>query len=134
MTTEQQVAKQAKSQPVEGEAKPMQAEEVYLPATDIYERDDAIVLVADMPGVAEQDVDVHVENHVLTIQGAPAAAASSGEVLYAEFRPGRFERAFTLSNDIDSAAIQARMKNGVLTVELPKSAKARARKIEVLTE
>ena len=133
MTTDQQVAKQAEAKPVEGEATPMQNMDVYLPATDIYEREDAIVLVADMPGVAEQDVDIHVENHVLTIKGTPAVT-QQGDVLYAEFRPGRFERAFTLSNDIDSEGIKARMKNGVLTVDLPKSAKARARKIEVVAE
>lgn len=134
MTAEQQVAKQAEAKPVEGEATPMESREVYLPATDIYERDDAIVLVADMPGVAEQDVDIHVENHVLTIKGTPASTAQPGDVMYAEYRPGQFERAFTLSNDIDSEGIKARMKNGVLTLELPKSAKARARKIEVVAE
>ena len=134
MTTDQQVAKQAEAKPVEGEATAMQNVDVYLPATDIYERDDAIVLVADMPGVAEQEIDIHVENHVLTITGTPATSSLKGELMYAEFRPGRFERAFTLSNDIDSEGIKARMKNGVLTVELPKSAKARARKIEVVAE
>ena len=134
MTTDQQVAKQAEAKPVEGEATTMQNVDVYLPATDIYERDDAIVLVADMPGVAEQEIDIHVENHVLTITGTPATSSLKGELMYAEFRPGRFERAFTLSNDIDSEGIKARMKNGVLTVDLPKSAKARARKIEVVAE
>lgn len=131
MTTEQQVAKQEENRSVEGEAKPIQRQDVYLPATDIYERDDAIVLVADMPGVSEQDVDIHVENHVLTIKGTTARLDQAGDVLYSEFLPGRYERSFTLSNDIDSEGIKARMKNGVLTLELPKSAKARPRKIEV---
>lgn len=134
MTTEQQIERQQETQSVEGEAKPMQRQEAYLPATDIYEREDAIILVADMPGVAEQDVDIHVENHVLTVKGSTMRLNQTGEVLYSEFRPGRYERSFTLSNDIDSEGIKARMKNGVLTLELPKSAKARPLKIEVSAE
>ena len=131
MTTEQQIATQENTQPVEGEATPMQSQDIYLPATDIYERDDAIVLMADMPGVAEQDVDIHLENNVLTLKGATARNEQAGQVMHAEFRPGRYERAFTLSSDIDSEGIKARMKSGVLTLELPKSAKARPRKITV---
>lgn len=134
MTTTQQVEKQDTTRSTEGEAKPMQRQEVFLPATDIYERDDAIVLIADMPGVAESDVDIHLENHVLTIKGATSRADQAGDVLYSEFLPGRYERAFTLSDDIDSEAIKARLKHGVLTVELPKSAKARPRKIAVSAE
>jgi HSP20 family protein len=104
----------------------------YTPATDIYETQDAIVVVADMPGVAAGDVAVELEGRTLTITGNPAEARPAGrEAVRAEYRPGGYQRVFTLSDAIERDRIEARVRNGVLTLVLPKAAPARARRIEV---
>lgn len=108
------------------------AERCYLPPTDIYETAEAIVLVADMPGVGPDGVTVELEGGTLTISGEPAAAPAPGrEALRREYEPGGYHRAFTLSDAIESKGIQASIKHGVLTVVLPKAAPAKARKIQV---
>lgn len=114
------------------------AERCYLPPTDIYETGEAIVLVADMPGVGTDGVTVELEGGTLTLSGTPAAAsagpagtAPGREALRREYEPGGYQRAFTLSDAIDGGGIQASMKDGVLTVVLPKAAPARAHRIQV---
>ncbi len=135
MTVKNQEVQKAKSQAVEGDAERMEHRPVYVPATDIYERNDALVVVADMPGAAEKDVEIHLDNDVLTISGSAEFERPEGfDDLYSEFEAGRYERVFTLSEDINREGIKATMKNGVLRVELPKSEKVRPRKIAVQTE
>lgn len=107
---------------------------VSAPATDIYETEREIVVVVDMPGVGEQQVEVTLENQELTLSGRAAADAEGGEMLYREFGPAEFRRSFTLSDEIDREKIAARVKNGVLRVVLPKAAKAAPRRINVQTE
>jgi HSP20 family protein len=104
----------------------------YRPATDIYETPDAIVLVADMPGVGTEGVTVQLEGGTLTVSGTPGpGAAPQGEALGAEYLPGGYHRAFSLSDAIERGGIRASIRNGVLTVVCPKAAPAQARKIEV---
>jgi HSP20 family molecular chaperone IbpA len=103
----------------------------YAPHTDIYEREDALVLVADMPGVSEKDVDIDLEDGVLTISGRVEGLEVDGRALLAEYDVGDYNRSFTLSNEIDTEGIEATMKDGVLRLVLPKSAEARPKKIEV---
>lgn len=113
---------------------PMRVGPVFRPPTDIYESDDKVVIVADLPGVAPQDLDVTLERRVLTIRGSVRAPAPGGyRQVYAEYGVGDFERTFALSDDIDRDQIEARQTHGVLTLELPKSATTRPRKIEVHT-
>lgn len=108
---------------------------VTAPATDIYETDREIVVVADMPGVNEQSVDITLENQALTLSGrATRAEAAEGELLYREFGPTEYRRTFTLSDEIDRDRITARVKNGVLRVTLPKAARAQPRRIAVQAE
>jgi HSP20 family molecular chaperone IbpA len=105
---------------------------VYIPDTDIFERDNTIVVVADMPGVDDKHVDITLENNVLTITGHAEITEPAGlDLLYAEFEPADYRRSFTLTDDIDRDHIKAHMRNGVLRLVLPKAPQAQPRKIAV---
>ena len=108
------------------------ARKVYVPRVDIYESQDDIVVVADMPGVDESSVDITLEKNVLTIGGYVEPVTPENYCLsYAEFEVGDYQRSFALSNQIDQENIRAAVKNGVLRVWLPKADAAKARKIAV---
>ncbi len=103
----------------------------FVPRTDIYETNEAIVLVTDMPGVDQSTLDITLENDVLTINGYVEAAYPEGYGLaYGEYRVGDYERSFTLSNKVDRNKIEATVKDGVLRLYLPK-AESSMRKIAV---
>lgn len=103
-----------------------------VPAIDIYQSPDAIVLVADLPGVDLADVDIVLDRNVLTIRGRMSLPTQGLEhTVYTEFGTGQYERLFTVPNDIDREAIEASMKNGVLRLTLPKARHAQARKVTV---
>lgn len=105
---------------------------VYTPAVDILERKDDIVVTADMPGVDEKTVDITLEKNVLTIYGMVEPQFPEGQrLVLSEYGIGDYQRAFTLSEEVDRERIQASVKNGVLKLVLPKAAAARTRKIEV---
>jgi HSP20 family protein len=107
---------------------------VLLPAVNLYEREHEVVIVADMPGVSEKNVDLTVERNTLTISGKAEWTEPAGyELRYREFAPVEYRRVFSLTSDLDPENIKATMKSGVLTVTLAKSAKARPRKIAVTT-
>lgn len=108
---------------------------VYTPAVDILERKDDIVVTADMPGVDEKTVDITLEKNVLTIYGMVEPQFPEGQrFALSEYGVGDYQRAFTLSGEVDRDRINASVKNGVLRLVLPKAAAARARKIEVIAE
>lgn len=110
-------------------------ESYFVPATDVYETADELVLVADMPGIKPDGLNVTVEDNVLVIRGAPPADPKApGEALLQEFARGEFYRAFQLPADFDTTRIQASLKQGVLTLRLPKSERYKPRKIEVKVE
>jgi len=102
----------------------------YEPAVDIYETEEALHLVADMPGVASDGVEIDLREGQLTLHGKGAPVEEAG-VQYREFRPGSYYRRFTLSEAIDQEKIEAKLQNGVLEVKLPKVPKAVPRKIQV---
>lgn len=104
----------------------------YIPRADIYETDNELVIVADMPGVDQNSIDITLEKNVLSLRGfvEPMMPANYG-LAYAEYEVGDYERNFTLSDNIDKEKISANVKNGVLHVHLPKAAPAKARKISV---
>jgi HSP20 family molecular chaperone IbpA len=105
---------------------------VVMPAVNLYEREHEGVFAADRPGVSEKDVDITVEKHVLTVSGRAGWQEPEGyELRYREFAPVQYRRVFSLTSDLDAENIKATMKNGVLTVTIPKSEKARPRKISV---
>lgn len=98
------------------------------PAVDIYETEEALTLVADLPGVARDALELGVDHEILTIEGRIEADAAS--VAYREFAGGYYRR-FQLPDNLDLDKIGADMRHGVLTVTLPKAAAARPRRIEV---
>ncbi len=105
---------------------------VYIPRVDIYETGDTVVLLADMPGVNEDDVDITLEKNVLTITGYVGARERDDYSLaYSEYSEGDYERTFALSDEVDRNNIEAVMKNGVLKLTLPKAEEMKARKIAV---
>jgi HSP20 family molecular chaperone IbpA len=105
------------------------------PATDIHELENQIVVVADLPGVRQDQVEITLENRVLTIRARSAMEEPPAhECVYREFGPAEFQRSFTLTEEINRDAITARMKNGVLRLVLPKAAEAQPRRIAVQAE
>ncbi len=105
---------------------------VYIPRTDIYETADTLVIVADMPGVAENSVGITLEKNILRLKGTVEFEHPENHSLtYAEYSVGNYERSFTISNEIDQDNIEATINNGVLKVYLPKAGPAKSRKISV---
>ena len=132
MSNELQTQKQ-EVETVEGVER-TRATRVYVPKVDILSNNEGIVILADMPGVNEQDVDITVEKNVLTINGYVSAqppAPEGYELAYNEYGVGDFERSFTLSDEIDSSGIEASLSHGVLRIDLPKAPEAQARRITV---
>ena len=103
-----------------------------LPAVDVYEDESGITLLADMPGVPRDRLELKVEGDALSIEGNVRAPTPEGlEPVYAEVRVPRDRRTFTLSRELDSARIDASLKDGVLTLRIPKQAHAQPRRIDV---
>jgi len=104
----------------------------YTPRVDIWETPEGLHLRADLPGVAEDSLDVRLDDRVLTIEGDVAIQEyESLAPVYTEYRIGNFARRFVLSDDIDGAAIHAKLANGVLDLTLPKAARAQPRRIAI---
>jgi len=104
----------------------------YLPNTDIFETEQSLSLIVEMPGVDKNKVDVRVENGVLTIEGRLDFSKYEGmQPVYTEYNIGHYRRSFSLSNKIDQGRISAEMKDGVLTLVLPKPEEAKPRRISV---
>ncbi len=104
----------------------------YLPDVDIYETPDSLWLWAEMPGVDERSIGVNLEKGVLTIEGRVALKEYENLApVYTEYRVGNYLRRFTLSSEIDTSRIAARIAHGVLELELPKSEQMKPRRITV---
>lgn len=108
-------------------------QEVFLrPAVDIYEDDKGITLIADLPGVSRDRLNLQLEGETLSIEGEMVVEMPEGmEALYADVKTTRFRRSFTLSRELESDQIHASMKDGVLTLQLPKRAELQPRRIEI---
>lgn len=110
----------------------MRAKTTYTPRTDIYETDENVVLLVDMPGVSEESIDITLEKNILSINGQSVDIAPEGYALvFAEYEPGDFDRSFRLTDQINRDGIQAAYRDGVLYLTLPKAEKAKARKIQI---
>jgi HSP20 family molecular chaperone IbpA len=110
------------------------AEPSLLPPVDIVEDAGGITLTADLPGVDASELSIGVEGKTLTVK-APLRLGEANSLVsvYAEVRANRYQRSFELSGELDTAAIDASMKDGVLTLRLPKLERARPRRIDVRT-
>lgn len=105
---------------------------VYTPAVDIFENENAITVLADMPGVKAEDLNVGLRESVLTLSGRVAPPEDPNETsVLREYRTGTYYRQFTLAETIDQSKIDAKLTDGVLRLELPKVAKAKPRQITV---
>ncbi|WP_112322266.1 Hsp20/alpha crystallin family protein [Oceanibium sediminis] len=128
----QELAPQAGPDVARGNGEAGGAGPTFTPAVDIFEQGDATIIIADMPGVAPEDVEVTLERQVLTLQGRVKPEVPEGyRRLSSEYREGDYLRVFTLSDDVDQSRINADFRNGVLRLELPRSAEAQPRKISV---
>lgn len=108
---------------------------VVAPAVEILEDATGITLLADMPGVSRDGLDVRLDSETLVIEGEAAVIAPEGmRDLWAEVSVPRFRRAFTLSRELDTQRIEAGLKDGVLTLRIPKQAHAQPRRIAVSTD
>ncbi len=105
----------------------------FLPTTDIYETEQALTVVMEMPGVDKSSLDIHVENGVLTVAGhIDFTKYEKFQPIYTEYNIGHYRRSFTLSpSRVDAEKIRAEVKDGVLTLTLPKAEQAKPRRITV---
>jgi HSP20 family protein len=105
---------------------------VFVPTTDILEDEKSLTVVMEMPGVSKEAVDINLQDRVLTVEGRiDFSKYEQLQPVYTEYNIGNFSRRFSLSNSIDQDRIQADMKDGVLTLTLPKVEEAKPRKIAV---
>jgi HSP20 family protein len=106
---------------------------IYLPTTDIFETQNALMVVMEMPGVVNEHADITVEDNVLTVTGRiDFSKYEKLHPVYTEYNIGHFQRSFSLApSSIDEHRITAEMKDGVLTLTLPKAERVKARKIEL---
>ena len=129
-TKEMELKKKKEVQPTAGEA--TRPGPVFIPAVDILENANEIVVLADMPGVEGKNVDIDLKENQLTIRGQIEPIVGEKETpLYSEFTWGDYFRTFTLSEVIDQEKITAKMDQGVLRLTLPKVDKVKPRKITV---
>jgi HSP20 family molecular chaperone IbpA len=104
----------------------------FLPVTDIFETDRALTVILEMPGVERENVDVSVENDILTIEGRIDYSKYEGlQPVYTEYNIGHYVRSFQISSKTEQGEISAELKDGVMTLVLPKAEKAKPRKINV---
>jgi HSP20 family molecular chaperone IbpA len=102
------------------------------PLVDIFEDETGLTLQADMPGVSKERLDIQVDSDTLSINGSANIAMPEGmEPLYADVRSTRYERSFSLSRELDGGKVEATLKEGVLTLRIPKKEKYQPRKIEI---
>ena len=111
---------------------PPSAEKVFLPRVDIVETGDAIRLMADLPGVGEEDLEIVLEKNVLTLKGKVKRTAPEGYTLaYREYEEGDYERTFTIPDEVDRQGIEASISQGTLHLTLPKAKQVLSKKILV---
>jgi HSP20 family protein len=105
---------------------------IFVPNADIYESQDALTVILEMPGVAKDNINVRVEEGVLNVEGRLDLSKYQGlRPLYTEYNIGHYARSFQLSSKIDQSRIGAALKDGVLSLTLPKVEEAKPRKIDV---
>ena len=131
MTQEQELQVQQKREVQQKQESTIPSRQ-FMPVTDIFETDQALTLILEMPGVKKESVDVQVENDVLTISGRIDFSKYEGlQPVYTEYNVGDYARSFQISSKLDQAKIKAQLKDGVMTLLLPKAEKAKPRKIAV---
>jgi len=104
----------------------------FVPSTDVFETEDGLTLVIEMPGVSRENLEVSLEEGIVRIEGKLDFSKYAGiEPVYTEYNVGHYARSFSLSDKVDRDNIAARLEDGVLTLTLPKSPAARPRRIAI---
>ena len=104
----------------------------YSPRADVYEQNDRFVIVADLPGIGAEGLDIDLEKNILTIRGKADSEQTEGyRLAYREYEEGDYERRFILSSEVDREKIEATFTHGVLKLAIPKAEASLARKITV---
>jgi len=128
-----EIQKKSVANPVETER--IRNRKVYAPKVDIYETKDATVVIADMPGVDEKSVDVTLEKNILSITGTVNPDVyPTHSMAHAEYDVGDYQRAFTISDEVEREKIEASVKQGILRLILPKAEPVKAKKITIKGE
>jgi HSP20 family protein len=131
MATSQELAVREKRELATKEEKTVPGR-FYIPCTDVYETEDALTVVMEMPGVDRGSLDVALENDVLRVEGRiDFSKYQELEPVYTEYNIGHYTRSFSLSSKVDQERIGAQLEDGVLTLTLAKAAEARPRRIAV---
>ncbi len=104
---------------------------MFSPRFDIWEGEDELVLYGELPGVESNDLDLRFEKQVLTVHGKVSRHGDAAKFLASEYAIGDFHREFAIGESINSEAIAAELKDGILTVRLPKAEEAKPRRIEI---
>lgn len=131
MTKAQELQAQEKQEVTKAEETTIPAR-FFVPQTDIFEDEESLTIILEMPGVNKENVTADLENDVLRIEGKiDFSKYEDLEPVYTEYNIGHYKRAFTLSNKIDQRKISADMQEGVLKLVLPKSEEVKPRKITV---
>jgi len=131
MAASQELAVQKKKELTTKEEKTVPAR-YFVPNADIYETDDAITVVLEVPGVEKKDIDIKIENDVVRIEARIDFSKYDGlDPIYSEYNVGHYARAFTLSDRIDQNGIGAELNDGVLTLTLKKAKEALPRRIAI---
>ena len=105
---------------------------VYTPPADIFELDDAYLILIDVPGVREEQVEIELDRNILTVSAKRTGDEETGEEgVYREYRTGEYRRSFTLGTGVDREDVSASIKDGVLTLRLPKSKEVMPRRIAI---
>lgn len=131
MDTTQELAVRDKKELVSKEEKTVPGR-YYIPYADIYETEDSLAVVMEMPGVDKKDITIALENDVLRVDGQIDFAKYEGmEPVYTEYNVGHYTRSLRLSNKIDQERISAQLEDGVLTLTLPKAKEAQPRRISI---
>lgn len=131
MAGQQELPVQQKRE-VEKAQEPTMPMRAFLPTTDIFETEDTLTVVLEMPGVDRDNIDVNVENGVLTVEGKINFSKYEGlQPIYSEYNIGPYRRTFRISSRVDQDKIRAELRDGVITLVLPKAEEAKPRRIEV---
>ncbi len=120
------------SSPADAPGNESSSQRAVSPVVDIFEDAGGITLLADMPGVSRDSLDVRLDGDALAIEGQVGIAAPEGmRALWAEMHASKYRRTFTLSRELDASRIEANLKDGVLSLRIPKQAHAQPRRISV---
>lgn len=132
MTTQTKDIQSREKQELNGTAEETTPGRVFTPPVDIFEDEEALTIVADMPGVVSENVSIDLQEDVLRLTGTPSLSIpEQEETVLQEFETGKYFRQFRLSEVIDQANIKAQLNHGVLRVSLPKVGPAKPRKVQI---